>query len=358
MDRRGTDDPTGLGYFHNWAWSWPANRRVLYNRASADADGEPWDPTRPGISWNGTAWVGDVPDFPPTRRPSEGKGAFIMTGEGVARLFAPGSAVHRRAVPGALRADRVAGQQRSCRHPARPGGVPLRGGRGQLRRGRLRVPLRGHHLPGDRARALRHPARAVPGRGDARLLRRAARRAGRGERDQQRRPGEGPVQAGRGRRRAMVTKRMRPLQVARARSCTRWESRCTGTTPAARAGKEAQMANMLSPYIGDGNGRRPSSRASSSTSPKPRGRMASELGLAVRRQSATPSSNRISGATASRSPSWSTSTSASGARRARLRARSGTTCRPRRRHNFGSYQSHEDLTAAHLGPHAIQRGRA
>jgi formate dehydrogenase major subunit len=91
MDRRGTDDPTGMGYFHNWAWSWPANRRVLYNRASADGDGRPWDTSRPGIRWNGTAWVGDVPDFPATSAPDEGKGAFIMTGEGVARLFAPGA---------------------------------------------------------------------------------------------------------------------------------------------------------------------------------------------------------------------------------------------------------------------------
>src|SRR5438270_6568630 len=91
MQRRGTSDPTGLGYFHDWAWSWPANRRILYNRASADAAGKPWDPTRPGIRWNGTAWVGDVPDFPATSPPSEGKGSFIMTGEGVARLFAPGA---------------------------------------------------------------------------------------------------------------------------------------------------------------------------------------------------------------------------------------------------------------------------
>jgi formate dehydrogenase major subunit len=91
MQRRGTSDPTGLGYFHQWAWSWPLNRRVMYNRASADAQGNPWDPTRPGIKWNGTKWVGDVPDFSPTSPPSEGKGAFIMTGEGVGRLFAPGS---------------------------------------------------------------------------------------------------------------------------------------------------------------------------------------------------------------------------------------------------------------------------
>jgi formate dehydrogenase major subunit len=91
MDRRGTDDPTGLGFYHNWAWSWPANRRVMYNRASANARGEAWDAERPGIVWNGERWEGDVPDFTADSAPSEGKGAFIMTGEGVARLFAPGS---------------------------------------------------------------------------------------------------------------------------------------------------------------------------------------------------------------------------------------------------------------------------
>ena len=43
MQRRGTDDPSGLGVYPNWAWSWPANRRVLYNRASCDPAGKPWD---------------------------------------------------------------------------------------------------------------------------------------------------------------------------------------------------------------------------------------------------------------------------------------------------------------------------
>src|SRR6267378_865664 len=51
------NDPTGMGFYPTWAWSWPANRRVLYNRASADLDGKPWDPKRPGIQWNGTTWV-------------------------------------------------------------------------------------------------------------------------------------------------------------------------------------------------------------------------------------------------------------------------------------------------------------
>src|SRR5438309_6485354 len=65
------NDPTGMGFYHEWAWSWPLNRRVMYNRASADLDGKPWDPKRPGIQWNGTAWTGDVPDYPANMNPKE-----------------------------------------------------------------------------------------------------------------------------------------------------------------------------------------------------------------------------------------------------------------------------------------------
>jgi formate dehydrogenase major subunit len=86
--RRNNADPTGLGMFHQWAFSWPANRRVMYNRASADKDGNPWDATRPGIKWNGEKWVGDVPDMKPDAPPGT-FGAFIMLPEGVGRLFAP-----------------------------------------------------------------------------------------------------------------------------------------------------------------------------------------------------------------------------------------------------------------------------
>jgi formate dehydrogenase major subunit len=85
--RRDNSDPTGLGMFHDWAFSWPANRRVMYNRASADAAGKPWDPLRAGIAWNGHKWVGDVPDMKPDAAPGT-FGAFIMMPEGVARLFA------------------------------------------------------------------------------------------------------------------------------------------------------------------------------------------------------------------------------------------------------------------------------
>jgi len=86
--RRNNADPLGLGMFHQWGFSWPANRRVMYNRASADKDGNPWDPTRAGIKWNGEKWVGDVPDMKPDAPPGT-FGAFIMLPEGVARIYAP-----------------------------------------------------------------------------------------------------------------------------------------------------------------------------------------------------------------------------------------------------------------------------
>jgi len=83
------NDPTGMGFYPTYAWSWPANRRVLYNRASADLDGKPWDPKRAGIQWNGSAWVGDVPDYGAAIDPKSPTAflPFIMNGEGVGRLF-------------------------------------------------------------------------------------------------------------------------------------------------------------------------------------------------------------------------------------------------------------------------------
>jgi len=92
--RRDTSDPTGLGVFPNWGFSWPANRRILYNRASADKDGKPWDPNRKYMAWSGTSWAGgaDVPDMRPDAAPEQGVGAFIMNPEGVARLHAIGMA--------------------------------------------------------------------------------------------------------------------------------------------------------------------------------------------------------------------------------------------------------------------------
>ncbi|MBS0320475.1 MAG: formate dehydrogenase, partial [Proteobacteria bacterium] len=73
-----------------WAWAWPANRRILYNAASAAPDGKAWDPKRKYMQWNGKAWSGpDIPDIRPDAAPDQHVGPFIMTAEGHARLFAP-----------------------------------------------------------------------------------------------------------------------------------------------------------------------------------------------------------------------------------------------------------------------------
>jgi formate dehydrogenase-N alpha subunit len=86
--RRDNSDPSGLGQTLNWGYAWPVNRRILYNRASADLAGKPWDPKRPVLRWTGTAWAGnDVPDMRPDAAPDQNVMPFIMTPEGVGRLF-------------------------------------------------------------------------------------------------------------------------------------------------------------------------------------------------------------------------------------------------------------------------------
>jgi len=92
LARRGTEDPSGLGVYPNWGWSWPANRRVLYNRASCDLSGKPWDSSRTQVWWDEAAqlWSGhDVPDYKADSKPQDHMGPFIMNPEGVGRLFAP-----------------------------------------------------------------------------------------------------------------------------------------------------------------------------------------------------------------------------------------------------------------------------
>ena len=93
MARRDNADPYGVGNTLGWAWAWPANRRVLYNAASVDPNtGKPWIAKRNMVAWNGKAWGGsDIPDIRPDASPIEADAVrpFIMTAEGVARLFAP-----------------------------------------------------------------------------------------------------------------------------------------------------------------------------------------------------------------------------------------------------------------------------
>jgi formate dehydrogenase major subunit len=88
MARRDNSDPADLGTFGKWTWSWPVNRRILYNRASADLSGKPWDPSRKLLEWNGTTWISDdVTDIAPNADPAT-VGPFIMNAEGTGRLFA------------------------------------------------------------------------------------------------------------------------------------------------------------------------------------------------------------------------------------------------------------------------------
>jgi formate dehydrogenase major subunit len=88
-----------------WGWAWPANRRILYNRASADPDGKAWSDRKAYVWWDEDQgkWVGhDIPDFEPTKRPDyrpppgatseqaiAGNEPFIMQSDGKAWLYAP-----------------------------------------------------------------------------------------------------------------------------------------------------------------------------------------------------------------------------------------------------------------------------
>ena len=90
---------------HEWGWAWPADRRILYNRASADPDGRPWSERKKYLWWDADQgkWVGDdVPDFPPTLAPDSrpdpsvggpealaGDDPFVMQADGKGWLYAP-----------------------------------------------------------------------------------------------------------------------------------------------------------------------------------------------------------------------------------------------------------------------------
>src|SRR2546425_3087161 len=101
--RKEPDPPGVMGAHLNWGWAWPANRRVLYNRASADLQGQPWSERKKWVWWDGQRWVGyDVPDFELTKAPDapgepngiglaalSGRQPFILKPDGVGWLFVP-----------------------------------------------------------------------------------------------------------------------------------------------------------------------------------------------------------------------------------------------------------------------------
>ncbi len=84
-----TKETEGLGMHHDWSWSWPLNRRIVYNRCGADPQGKPWNPDKAIFDWDGNEWIlNDVPDFNANVPPEEtAEGPFIMTPELQSRLF-------------------------------------------------------------------------------------------------------------------------------------------------------------------------------------------------------------------------------------------------------------------------------
>jgi formate dehydrogenase-N alpha subunit len=81
-----------IGLHSYWSWCWPVNRRIIYNRASVDLDGNPWDVEKPVIDWTGSGWKGDVPDGGAAPMNQGGYYPFIMKPEGLSRLYGPGMA--------------------------------------------------------------------------------------------------------------------------------------------------------------------------------------------------------------------------------------------------------------------------
>jgi formate dehydrogenase major subunit len=105
MARRKKSDPTGLGMYPEWAWCWPVNRRIIYNRASVNPEGQPWNSKKVVLKWDPNkidpatkqttpGWVGDIPDgpAPPMADEKSGKYPFIMKPDGKGSLFGPGLA--------------------------------------------------------------------------------------------------------------------------------------------------------------------------------------------------------------------------------------------------------------------------
>jgi formate dehydrogenase major subunit len=102
------DAPNNIGLYPEFAWCWPVNRRIIYNRASVDLKGQPWDKEHPVIQFAGSTangkytsrkWIGDVPDggWYPMQNPDgtmreDSKYAFIMRKHGHGQIFGPGRA--------------------------------------------------------------------------------------------------------------------------------------------------------------------------------------------------------------------------------------------------------------------------
>ena len=108
-DKRTPDAPGQPGAQLHWGWAWPANRRIMYNRASAAPDGKPWSEKKKWVWWDAEQkrWAGyDVPDYIATKPPDDqpkpgavgmdalpGTAPFIMRPDGLGWLFVPAGLV-------------------------------------------------------------------------------------------------------------------------------------------------------------------------------------------------------------------------------------------------------------------------
>ncbi len=106
--RSGTDAENNIGLYPKFAWCWPVNRRIIYNRASVDPKGQPWDEKDWVVKFAGKSeggkyvskkWLGDVPDggWYPLQNPDgsarkDAKHPFIMRKHGHGQIFGPGRA--------------------------------------------------------------------------------------------------------------------------------------------------------------------------------------------------------------------------------------------------------------------------
>lgn len=102
--RTNNEDKGSVAIYPAWAWCWPVNRRIVYNRCSADPAGQPWSPDKNLVKWDGAKWVTvDVPDFkatdpalpgnPPVAPAVSAANPFIMLNWGMGWFFAPGGMV-------------------------------------------------------------------------------------------------------------------------------------------------------------------------------------------------------------------------------------------------------------------------
>lgn len=98
--RTNAEDKGDQGIYAKWAFAWPVNRRIIYNRCSADPAGQPWNPDKNLVKWDGAKWVNiDVPDFkatdaalpgnPPVPPNVSAANPYIMQPYGMGHLFAP-----------------------------------------------------------------------------------------------------------------------------------------------------------------------------------------------------------------------------------------------------------------------------